>query len=91
MENDEALGVSSRVPAIQPRVSRENWAVGHVATMANIEAGVGGGVVSSRKCPCSPHKTSTNETREFEIRIFRFMTSNRVSRCLVSPGIFSGQ
>ena len=47
--------------------------------------------VSSRKCPCSPHKTSSNETGEFEIRIFRFMTANRVSGCLVSAGIFSGQ
>ena len=37
MENDEALGVRSRVTAIQPRVSRENWAVEHVATMPNIE------------------------------------------------------
>ena len=27
MENDEALGVRSRVQAIQPRVSRENWAL----------------------------------------------------------------
>ena len=46
VENDEALGVRSRVTAIQPRVSRENWAAEHVATMPNIEeteTGVGGG------------------------------------------------
>ena len=51
MENDEALGVRSRVQAIQPRVSRENWAVKHVATMANIETGVGGGRIKQKMSP----------------------------------------
>ena len=51
---------------------------------------LGGGVVavSSRKCPFSPHKTSSNETREFGIRIFRFMTTNRLSlSCLLASSL----
>ena len=36
VENDEALGVRSRVTAIQARVSRENWPVEHVATQCQI-------------------------------------------------------
>ena len=49
MENDEALGVRSRVQAIQPRVSRENWAVEHVATITNIEERGGGGRTIKQK------------------------------------------
>ena len=38
MENDEGLGVRTRVSAIEPRETREKWAESHVATMANTEA-----------------------------------------------------
>ena len=49
------LWASDHVFLLSSLVSRvKTGQPSHVATMANIETGGGGGVVSSRKCPCYP-------------------------------------
>ena len=49
------LWASDHVFLLSSLVSRvKTGQQSHVATMANIETGGGGGVVSSRKCPCYP-------------------------------------